>query len=131
MAKTTRLGRNRCCAKTHQPAVGADQRGVEAIGAEIIPLLDFTVVPDLGELRGLCSKFELVVANTLVMSAAVRSAHEAGVPVIWYIHETLLLWRLLELNPEIKPALELPNRIVVPTRYAARLYTPFTQRPIH
>ena len=116
--------------KENSAQSGAISAELEALGIEIFPIIDLSVMPDINELRSLCNQFDLVVANTLVMWGAVRAAHESGLPVIWYIHETLLLWRLLELNPEIEPTLGLANLIVFPTSHSAQLYRSLTDRPI-
>jgi glycosyltransferase involved in cell wall biosynthesis len=112
------------------PQAGPITSELSALGVEIFPLLDLSVAPDLANLRSLCARFDFVVANTLVMWAAVRAAHDAGVPVIWYIHETRLVWRLIELSPDIQPTLELPDLIVLPTRQTARLHAQLTHRTI-
>jgi glycosyltransferase involved in cell wall biosynthesis len=100
------------------------------IGTEVFPLLDSSVTPDLAELRSLCGQFDIVVANTLTMWAAVRAAHEEGVAVIWYIHENLVAQHLLAQIPEIQPALALADLLVLPTHRTAQLYTPLTYRPV-
>ncbi len=116
--------------KTTSPQSGAISAQLSRLGLEVFPILDWTVAPDLEALRALCVRFDLVIANTLVMWAAVRAAHEAGIPAIWYIHETLLLEWLMEISPDIRPTLALPNLLVMPTERTARLYVPLTQRPI-
>ena len=73
------------------------------LGMQIFPLLDLSVEPDLAELRSLCSRFDIVIANTLVMSAAVRAASEENVPTIWYIHESLVARELIAEHSEINP----------------------------
>jgi glycosyltransferase involved in cell wall biosynthesis len=100
------------------------------IGAETFPLLDLSAVPNLPELRSLCSRFDVVIANTLVMWAAVRAANEAGMPVIWYIHESRVARQLIAQIPEIQPTLELADIIVMPTHQTAALYAPFTRQTI-
>jgi glycosyltransferase involved in cell wall biosynthesis len=81
-------------------------------------------------LAALCVRFDVVVANTLVMWAAVRAAHEQGIPVIWYIHESLVAHHLIAHFPEIKPALGLADILIMPTRRTAQLYATLTDRPI-
>ena len=116
--------------KTSSPQSGSISAQLNDLGLDLFPILDWSVAPDLGELRALCERFDLVIANTLVTWAAVRAAHEAGVPAIWYIHETLLLDRLLEISPDIRPTLSLPNLLVMPTEHTARRYLSLTHRPI-
>ena len=100
------------------------------IGVGIFPVLDLSAPADLAELGALCAQFDVVVANTLVMWAAVRAAHEQGIPAVWYIHESLVAHHLIAHFPEIKPALELADVLIMPTRRTAQLYTTLTDRPI-
>jgi len=100
------------------------------IGVEIFPVLDLSAPPDLAELGALCARFHVVVANTLVMWAAVRAAHEQGIPAVWYIHESLVAHHLITHFPEIKPALDLADVLITPTRRTAQLYATLTDRPI-
>ena len=99
-------------------------------GVPTFPVVDLTQPPDFTELAALCRRFEVVIANTLVMWAAVRAANEQGVPVIWYIHESFVAQHLIALNPEIVPALAMADVLVMPTRRTAQLYKLFTDRPI-
>jgi glycosyltransferase involved in cell wall biosynthesis len=97
---------------------------------EIFPVIDLSAPADLAELGALCAPFDVVVANTLVMWAAVRAAHEQGIPTVWYIHESLVAHHLITHFPEIKPALELADVLIMPTRRTAQLYATLTDRPI-
>jgi len=103
---------------------------LERAEVRIYPLIDLSRPPDFAELRALCAQFDVVVANTLVMWAAVHAATEQGVPVLWYIHESLVAQHLIALNPEIVPALAMADVLVMPTRRTAQLYAIFTDRPI-
>jgi len=100
------------------------------IGVEIFLVLDLSAPPDLAELGALCARFDVVVANTLVMWAAVCAAREQGIPSIWYIHESLVAHHLITHFPEIKPALELADVLIMPTRRTAQIYATLTDRPI-
>jgi glycosyltransferase involved in cell wall biosynthesis len=99
-------------------------------GVETLPILNLSGEPDLAALRSLCAQFDVVIANTLVMWAAVRAAFEEGTPVIWYIHESLVAEQLIAQVPEIRPALQLADIVVVPAGRTAKLYTSRTTRPI-
>ncbi|HEY1583851.1 MAG TPA: glycosyltransferase family 4 protein [Chthoniobacterales bacterium] len=99
-------------------------------GVSTFPILDLSVPPAMEELRHLCARFDLVVANTLVMWAAVRAAHEAGVPAVWYIHESLVAEQLIAAIPEIQSALELADCLVLPTPRTAEIYARRIDRPI-
>lgn len=116
--------------KAGAPESGSISQLLDEMGAKVFPLVDLSGPPKLDELRSLCRQFDVVVANTLVMWAAVEAAHAEGVPVIWYIHESLVAEQLLAHNPGMKPALELADLIVMPTRRTAQLYAAFTDRAI-
>ena len=116
--------------KPSSPQSGAISAELKARGIPIFPILDFAAPPDLEHFRALCSEFDLILANTLVMWSAVCAAREADRPVIWYIHETQLLWRLLNLNPEIRSALTFPDVLLFPTEHTADLYRSLTSAPI-
>ncbi len=116
--------------KTHTPQSGPISTELTARAIPVFPILDFTAPPDLEQIRALCSEFDLILANTLVMWSAVCAAHAADRPVIWYIHETQVLWRLLDLNPEIKSALTLADLLLFPTAHTAELYRSLTSQPI-
>jgi glycosyltransferase involved in cell wall biosynthesis len=103
---------------------------LQGIGVEVFPVINFSAQPNFTELGALCARFDLIVANTLVMWAPVRSANEHGIPVIWYIHESLVAQHLIAHIPEIKPTLSLADILVMPTRRTAQLYAPLTDRQI-
>jgi glycosyltransferase involved in cell wall biosynthesis len=81
-------------------------------------------------MQELCSRFDATVANTLVMWSAVEASHAAGVPVIWYIHESQVAQQLVAQNPAIEPALMRADLLVMPTHRTAHLYRRFTERGI-
>ena len=90
----------------------------------------FLVDPTHQALRALCRDFDLVVANTITSWPAVEAAHQENVPVIWYIHETLVAARVIKQVWEANTALHLARLIVVPTEQAARLLEGATQTRI-
>lgn len=99
-------------------------------GVPTFPLVDLSRPPDFAELQTLCGRYDVVVANTLVMWAAVRAAKDQGLPALWYIHESLVAQQLITQNPQIVPALGMADILVMPTRRTAQLYKLFTDRPI-
>jgi O-antigen biosynthesis protein len=99
-------------------------------GVPTFPVLDLSVPPHFEELRTLCGRFDVVIANTLKTWAAVRAANEQGVTVIWYIHESLVARELIAQIPEMKTTLGLADIVVMPTQRTARLYAAWTDRPI-
>ncbi len=116
--------------KTGAPEAGAISGLLAQMRAKVFPVIDLSAPPKLDELRSLCRQCDVVVANTLVMWAAVRAAHAEGVPVIWYIHESQVAEHLLAQTPEMKPALALADLLVMPTRRTAQLYAAFTDHAI-
>ncbi len=100
------------------------------LGIDVFPLLDLSALPDLAALADLCRRFDVVVANTLVMWAAIRAAHESGVASIWYIHESLVARQLIEQLAEIQSTFPLARLLVMPTRRTARIYDRYVEGPI-
>jgi glycosyltransferase involved in cell wall biosynthesis len=116
--------------KTETAESGPISDELRRIGVEVFPVLDLSAPADLAELGALCARFQVVVANTLVMWAPVHAANEQRIPVLWYIHESLVAHHLIAQIPEIKPTLALADMLVMPTRRTAQLYASFTDRPI-
>jgi O-antigen biosynthesis protein len=114
--------------KQTTPESGPITACLTKIGIKILPVLDLAAPPDFALLRASCQRFEIIIANTLVMWAAVRAAHDAGVPSIWYIHESLVARQLMKQIPEIQPTLSLAQILVVPTRRTARVYDGYVHR---
>jgi O-antigen biosynthesis protein len=81
-------------------------------------------------LQELCAKFDVVVANTIVAWAAVRAASRLKIPVIWYLHETLVAIRLMRQIPEIQPTLRMADLLVTPTQRTAGVYRDLTDTPV-
>ena len=86
--------------------------------------------PNLAALRRITKQSELVIANTIAAWQAVQAAHLEKVPVIWYLHETLVGRRLIEQISEIRQSLRLADMLVVPTRSTACVYEMWTNRPL-
>lgn len=100
------------------------------LGVEVFPVLDLSALPDFPNLRELCQRFDVIVANTLTMWAAVRAAHDTGTPSVWYIHESLVARQLIEQLVEIQSTLPLAQLLVMPTQRTARIYDAYVDRPI-
>jgi len=98
----------------------------------ITTLMEPTLLSDLqhAKLRELCRNYDVVVANTIVSWPAVRAAHLEKRPVLWYLHETLVAVRLMRAISEIRPAMQMANVLVTPTRQTARVYEGLTLAPI-
>jgi GT2 family glycosyltransferase/glycosyltransferase involved in cell wall biosynthesis len=71
--------------------------------------------------------FDCVLANTVRTEGAVRAAHEARVPVIWWVHETEVGEHYLREEPKLRSALPLADAILAPTERTASVYRPFTE----
>lgn len=105
----------------------------ELLAAEgIETMVDGTFLTDLSQtrLREICAEFGLVVANTIVSWPAVRAASELKIPVIWYLHETLVAIRLMDQISEIRPTLRMADLLVTPTRRTAEIYQDLTETPV-
>ena len=99
-------------------------------GVEVLLDARFLTESDRGTLRRLCRQFDVVVANTIAAFPVVDSAHREKVPVIWYLHETMVALELMAKISEIRPALALATQIVTPTSTTAAVYEPLTRSPI-
>jgi glycosyltransferase involved in cell wall biosynthesis len=97
---------------------------------ELIFKPQLLIDPTYAALRQLARKFDLVVANTIAAWTAVQAAHLEQTPVVWYLHETQVGVGLMKLIHMIEPSLGLANALIVPTKTTARIYQPFTKRPI-
>lgn len=104
-----------------QPLVASPERGPicdrledSGVGFEINPTL--LTDPKREKLRALCRESDVVVANTITSWPAVEAGHRENVPVIWYLHETLVAVRFIKEISQVRSALELAHLLVVPTR---------------
>jgi glycosyltransferase involved in cell wall biosynthesis/GT2 family glycosyltransferase len=95
-------------------------------------VLDPTLLSDLTQkkLRELALQFDVVVANTIASWPAVEAAHQAKIPVLWYIHETKVAVRLINQISEIRAALLHATSIVTPSRSAAQVLDGLTRARI-
>ena len=86
--------------------------------------------PSRTRLQEICAEFEVVVANTIVSWAAVRAAFQLKIPVIWYLHETLVAIPLMRQIPEIQPTLRMADLLITPTQRTAEIYQDLTDTPV-
>src|SRR3984893_18228533 len=91
-----------------------DLLGKSGVRVEIDPTL--LTDPKREKLRALCRESDVLVANTITSWPAVEAGHRENVPVIWYLHETLVAVRFIKEISQIRSALELAHLLVVPTR---------------
>ena len=100
-------------------------------GVEVRVEPDLLSDPNHAALRSMILPFDLVVANTLAAYRAVQAAQLEHAPVLWYLHETLVAFQLMEKISDLRPALAAADAIVTPTEAAAAIYRQFTNRPVH
>ena len=112
--------------KGWEPVVAAPERGPisdllenSGVRVEIDPTL--LTDPQREKLCALCRESDIVVANTITSWPAVEAGHRENVPVIWYLHETLVAVRFIKEISQVRDALELARLIVVPTRQTGRV----------
>jgi O-antigen biosynthesis protein len=95
-------------------------------------VVDGTLLTDPSQtrLQEICAEFDVVVANTIVSWTAVRTAFRLRIPVIWYLHETLVAIRLMRQIPEIQPTLRMADLLITPTQRTAAIYQDLTDTPV-
>ena len=91
-------------------------------GVEVVHNPNFLSGAPKGDLEALCAAADIVIANTLVSWPVVRAAHQAEVPVIWYLHETMFAVELMRQVWEARMTLDLADLLVTPTARTAALY---------
>src|SRR2546423_1579151 len=105
----------------------------EMLAARRVPIVvEATLLTDLTHawLRGRCTEFDVIVANTIASWPAIRAANLEGKPCLWYLHETLVAVRLIRAIPEMASALTMADLLVTPTRQTARIYQGLTEAAI-
>src|SRR6266446_10879186 len=109
-----------------QPLVAAPEDGPisdllknAGVCVEVDPTL--LIDPKREKLCALCRESDVVVANTITSWPAVEAAHGENVPLIWYLHETLVAVRFIKQISQVRDALQIAQLIVVPTRQTARV----------
>ena len=75
--------------------------------------------------------FDCVVANSIRSSSVAPALANAEVPVIWWIHEPGSVGEhYLREDPELRAALPQADLVLAPSERTARIYRPFTDRPV-
>jgi GT2 family glycosyltransferase len=110
------------------PADGPLREKYEAAGIPLIidPLCE-TGHESFGKFAG---DFDCVLTNTVRTEGAIRAAHGANVPVIWWVHETQVGEHYLRAEAKLRSALPLADAILAPTERTASVYRPFTEAPV-
>jgi GT2 family glycosyltransferase/glycosyltransferase involved in cell wall biosynthesis len=110
------------------PEGGALREKFEA--ADITTIIDPLVATGHESFRKLLRDFDCVVTNTIKTWPAVRAAHREGVPVLWWLHETLVGDHFLQRDANLRASLPLADFILTPTKRTSAVYLPFTDRPV-
>ncbi len=75
--------------------------------------------------------FDCVVANSIRSKAVAPALKKEEVPVLWWIHEPGSVGEhYLREDPELRAAFPLAEFILAPSERTARIYRPFTDRPV-
>ena len=98
--------------------------------AGIVTIIDPLVTTGHASFRKLLRDFDCVVANTIRTWQAVRVAHDEGVPVMWWLHETLAGDHFLRKDANLRAALPLADFVFTPTERTCAVYRPFTDHPV-
>jgi glycosyltransferase involved in cell wall biosynthesis len=109
-----------------QPLVSAPEHGpisalLENAGVPVQIDPELLIDPGRKKLRALSRGCALVVANTITTWPAVEAARRENIPVIWYLHETLVAVRFIKQISQVRDALQMAELIVVPTVQTARV----------
>jgi GT2 family glycosyltransferase len=71
--------------------------------------------------------FDCVVANTVFCSPIVRALEEENLPVMWWLHETMVGEHYLREDPILRLALPRAALVVVPSTATAAVFQPFRE----
>jgi len=74
--------------------------------------------------------FDGVVANTVFSSPMVRALEKEGLPVMWWLHETLVGEHYLREDRDLRLALPGADLVVVPANATAAVFQPFRADPV-
>ena len=96
----------------------------------IVTIVDPLVATGHESFRRFLRDFDCVVANTIRAWPAVRAAHEEAVPVMWWLHETLVGDHFLRKDQNLRASIPLADFIFTPAERTSAVYRPFTNRPI-
>jgi O-antigen biosynthesis protein len=74
--------------------------------------------------------FDGVVANTVFSSPIVRALEKEGLPLMWWLHETLVGEHYLREDRNLRLALPGADLVVVPANATAAVFQPFRADPV-
>jgi O-antigen biosynthesis protein len=105
------------------PDEGPLREKYEAAGIPLI--IDPLIMTQHESFVNFARDFDCVLANTIRSEPAVRSAHAAKVPVIWWVHETQVAQHYLREDTKLRSALALADVVLAPSERTASVYRPF------
>lgn len=110
------------------PKDGPLRHEFEAGGVPLIvdPLID----TGHKSLAKFARNFDCVIANTVFNSPIVRALEKENLPVIWWLHETMVGDHYLREDPVLRLALPGVDLVVVPSTATAAVFQPFRDRPV-
>jgi GT2 family glycosyltransferase len=110
------------------PSDGPLRREFEDAGIPIIvdPLVD----NGHGSVVKFARNFDCVIANTVFSSAIVRALNNQNVPVMWWLHETMVGDHYLRKDATLRLALPAVDLVVVPSIATAAVFQPFRAEPV-
>ena len=110
------------------PEDGPLRHEFEATGIPLI--VDPLIVTGHKSLRKFARDFDCVVANTVFCSPIVRALEEENLPVMWWLHETMVGEHYLREDPILRLALPGAELVVVPSNATVAVFQPFREEPI-
>lgn len=110
------------------PKDGPLREDFEAAGIPLI--VDPLIVTGHKSLGKFARDFDCVVANTVFCSTIVRALEGENLPVIWWLHETMVGEHYLREDPILRLALPGADLVVVPSTATAAVFQPFREEPI-
>lgn len=97
-----------------------------------IPLIvDPLIITGHKSLAKFARDFDCVVANTVFSSPIVRALEKEGLPVMWWLHETMVGEHYLREDPTLRLALPGAALVVVPSTATAAVFQPFREQPVN
>ena len=110
------------------PEDGPLREKFEALGIPVI--IDPLVKRGHESFEKFARNFDCVIANTIFSAPIVHAARRANVPVLWWLHETMVGEHYLREDPKLRSALPLADLVFAPSERAAMVYRPFRDRAI-
>lgn len=110
------------------PSDGPLRGEFEAAGIPIIldPLIDMAH----SSVVRLARDYDCVIANTVFSSRIVRALKVQNVPVLWWLHETMVGEHYLREDATLRLALPGVDLVVVPSKATAAVFQPFRDQPV-